>query len=346
MLATRHFQKVENGRSVARLRRVVGVGYCIGTVMALAVTQMHDTDPSDHRAFVVVAAIQAVLGALLLLPVPLPDAGTKFLSFAVPVAIVTALVVVARPLGAAPIYYVWPALTSAYFGSRREVRFTLVLTVVGFAAALAASEAEMRMTVYASTLAVVAGVAFVITRLNLVVDVLMQRLARTAAIDALTGLLNRRAFAPAFAREYDRARAARLPLSVVVFDLDHFKSINDAHGHAAGDAVLERFSALLSREQASGDLVARTGGEEFVAVLFGRDGDAARAFAQRVTDCLRDERAIPRVTVSAGVATLGPSHGSPEALVLASDRAMYAAKAAGRDRVVAVGDDLTDAVAA
>ncbi|HEX3433707.1 MAG TPA: GGDEF domain-containing protein [Solirubrobacteraceae bacterium] len=172
------------------------------------------------------------------------------------------------------------------------------------------------------------------------VSAVIRQLVTAADTDYLTGLLNRRAFDLEFGRQVNRAQRSGLPLALAMFDLDHFKQVNDRHGHAVGDQVLRDFAALLQRELRSGDTLARVGGEEFAVVLFGIDLDDAVAFAARIgreLQCLSSAHG-PQLSVSAGVAALSEADPGPAALLLVADRALYAAKEAGR-RCVAVWQD-------
>ena len=146
----------------------------------------------------------------------------------------------------------------------------------------------------------------VVTLLAEHVTAVISQLAKAADTDYLTGLLNRRAFDVEFRRQCDRARRSGLPLALALFDLDHFKQVNDRHGHAAGDRALCDFAALLERELRSGDTLARVGGEEFAVVLFGVGLDDAVSFAERIGRELqtRGSRDTPPLSASAGVAAL------------------------------------------
>jgi diguanylate cyclase (GGDEF)-like protein len=158
-----------------------------------------------------------------------------------------------------------------------------------------------------------------------------------ALTDNLTGLPNRR-YARAFLEtEFAAARRGQ-PLSVVLFDLDHFKSFNDLHGHRAGDRALERFGELLSSTTRKMDLSSRFGGEEFLTVLPGSDEAASVQFAERVRQSLEGVR-FPQgsLTVSSGVASYHPSMRSPDELTAAADLALYRAKRDGRNRVRVFG---------
>lgn len=162
------------------------------------------------------------------------------------------------------------------------------------------------------------------------------RLAEAARRDGLTGLPNRDHASQRLAQLVGRARGA--PLSVILLDIDHFKSINDTWGHATGDAVLQRAADVLDRQLRQSDELARWGGEEFVVWLPGTGpADAQRVAAKLRAAMAGDVLLRPAgsdrpVTVSLGVATWRAGE-SPEALLRRADRAMYRAKAAGRDRV-------------
>ncbi len=164
-------------------------------------------------------------------------------------------------------------------------------------------------------------------------------LAEQASRDALTGLHNRRHMVERFDLLLADARAAGTPLTVVLLDVDRFKTINDRHGHLAGDAVLVEVARRLAHEAPAGALVARWGGEEFFVALPGADVVAGLAFAETVRGCLEDEDVTVdggRVacTVSGGVATFPASGTTTGELFHAADVSLYAAKASGRNQVL------------
>ena len=167
-------------------------------------------------------------------------------------------------------------------------------------------------------------------------------LTERATHDALTGLYNREALFQRLGEESARALRHGRPLSVALFDLDCFKGVNDGHGHATGDQVLEAFATVLQGTLRRGDVAARYGGEEFVLVYPETDAAAARLAAERIRGAFA-ETAVTlatgeplTVTVSAGVACSLPTEPLPlQQLLEHADRALYAAKAAGRNRVEA-----------
>ncbi|MDQ2703381.1 MAG: diguanylate cyclase, partial [Pseudomonadota bacterium] len=168
-----------------------------------------------------------------------------------------------------------------------------------------------------------------------------RKLETLSMSDGLTGVGNRRHFNRQLALEWKRMARDRQPLAVLLVDADHFKLLNDACGHLYGDECLREFARLCTLVL-EGDLVARFGGEEMVIMLPGRDLEQARIVAERlrlrIEDAAMAHPASPvaaHLTVSIGVAALVPEvDGEPERLVAAADRALYAAKARGRNRVV------------
>lgn len=155
--------------------------------------------------------------------------------------------------------------------------------------------------------------------------------------DQLTGLFNRGFFDESFARLLSDDQARRTPFTVALIDLDDFKSVNDRYGHAAGDDAL-RFAATRLREAfRDGDVIARYGGEEF-AVLMQADRATAVARLDGWRAALYAEARIPRLSASVGAASL-PEDGTTRTLLDVADRRLYAAKAAGRNRIVADGHE-------
>ena len=164
-----------------------------------------------------------------------------------------------------------------------------------------------------------------------------QSLSEAAQIDSLTGVYTRGFAMGVMERALRKAVRDEAPLAVLMLDLDHFKRINDAHGHARGDLVLQQTTRAMRSALRAGDIVGRFGGEEFVVLLPGADLEQAMGAAERCRAAVQKMK-IPSarylsVTASVGVAAF-PEHGdSIDTLLRASDTAMYSAKANGRNRI-------------
>ena len=165
------------------------------------------------------------------------------------------------------------------------------------------------------------------------------QLEHLAREDALTGLSNRRHFDERFQEEWRRAFRYGHPLSLLMCDIDHFKRINDVHGHMYGDVVLKAVGRALLRGSRASDVLARYGGEEFVVLLCETGVDHAMAVAERLRAAVKDlpfssSSGVFHVTISIGVATLAKGEpATPTQLLAEADEALYAAKRLGRDGV-------------
>ncbi|MGC2245517.1 MAG: diguanylate cyclase [Terriglobales bacterium] len=169
---------------------------------------------------------------------------------------------------------------------------------------------------------------------------LQQALRQQSTTDVLTGLFNRRHLEQSLERELRRAARTDQPLGIIMFDLDHFKRVNDTFGHEAGDTVLRTIGATLARGARAEDMPCRFGGEEFLLIMPGANLEGSRSRAERLRSEIRglaiteDGASVGTITVSVGIAAF-PLHGlSAKDLIAAADAALYRAKNQGRDRVV------------
>jgi len=177
-----------------------------------------------------------------------------------------------------------------------------------------------------------------------------QQLSHQAMTDGLTNLPNRRAFEEAFRREIGKAHRLKLPIGLVLLDLDNFKAINDLHGHPVGDEVLRRLGDILRSNLRANDSPGRYGGEEFGIVSLGADEASLQTLAERLRRTLSESPMVVdgktlRVTASFGVAWLSATQdvlGDVEDLVHRADGALYAAKESGRNRVVLEGSSASE----
>jgi len=175
-------------------------------------------------------------------------------------------------------------------------------------------------------------------------DSLRSSVARTvemAITDPLTGIYNRRYLDSHLQSQFNRAQARKRPLSIMLIDIDRFKTINDRWGHDCGDQVLQELALRLRRNLRGIDLICRYGGEEFVIVMPDTELSAARKVAERIRGEIADRAFSLRggkmlqVTASVGISAKNPYEDSPEALLKRADMALYKAKAQGRNQVVA-----------
>jgi len=179
-----------------------------------------------------------------------------------------------------------------------------------------------------------------------------ERLRRAGMTDGLTGVHNRRYFDHRSLIEFSQAVRHRYPLACLFLDIDHFKAINDRHGHPVGDEVLRQVGGLILRSLRTGDLAARYGGEEFVVLLPRTDLAGAREVAERIRLMVQEAPFITpdggtvSATLSVGLAMLPEGATSFAELLSSADRALYDAKRAGRNRTVAAGDEISATTAA
>jgi diguanylate cyclase (GGDEF)-like protein len=280
-----------------------------------------------------------IVAALLLAPAP----RSRFVATVVPAVAYLVAVALLRDAtggtgGGLAVLVLLPALAVALHGSRAalwSVIAALVLTLtvpVVLVGGVSYPLANVRAATLFGAIAVVVGLSVQ----SLVAELrareaererLLDRLSRLAHTDVLTGLTNRRGWAEALERGPVATRSPLAPFAAAVLDLDHFKSINDAQGHAAGDRLLRAVSTAWRVALRPGDVLARLGGDEFGLLLPGADAEQARAIVEGLCALVPGMQ-----TCSAGVASWD-GHEPAEELVARADRFLYIAKADGRNRV-------------
>jgi diguanylate cyclase (GGDEF)-like protein len=245
----------------------------------------------------------------------------------------------ATALALAPV--VWCAAVAARRGARDALAY--LFAVLGVLIGNVMGWAENNLILPVSTIFILAptlGFAWEATVLSIALTERLRTYEREASIDPLTRLTNRRALAETLKYEMEHAQRTLAPFSVLVVDIDNFKSYNDRFGHLAGDVALQLVAKIFGGALRAIDCAARFGGEEFIALLPGTDLPGALTLGERVRVALRDA-AIPHpdgvdglLTVSVGAASAQPGE-SGDALIARADGALYAAKSDGRDRVAA-----------
>jgi diguanylate cyclase (GGDEF)-like protein len=223
-----------------------------------------------------------------------------------------------------------------------------IISYLGYAAVFWKSHSTLQDLIVPSVFVFGASFVLLATTLSLetAMDVMrISLLERETATDPLTGVRNRRYLDRRLSEEVASARRYSLPLSVLMLDIDHFKQINDTHGHQAGDQVLVTLGKIVSDELRKADILARYGGEEFLVIAPHTPLSGATIVAERVRKRIEShDFSLPgepsgtgriNVTVSIGVASLGNGVDSRENLVHAADENLYRAKEEGRNQIIA-----------
>jgi diguanylate cyclase (GGDEF)-like protein/putative nucleotidyltransferase with HDIG domain len=254
------------------------------------------------------------------------------------------------------IFYLWIGFYVFYYPvSRAEAGLNLAFGVLCYAVAIAitptppANAPNTDVSFFSIVAGTLVTAGLLLTYLRQRVDRLMTRLVDASRTDPLTQLPNRVGLQQALERELERARLDKRSLSLLLIDVDQFKAINERYGMGGGDGVLQELAAVLSRSSRLIDTAARSGGEEFAVLLPETDQHGAFLLAEKLLSRVRRSpltSAQITVTASAGVATF-PAHAKDTAeLMAAADRALYAAKALGRDRAVIYSPEVTSTVGA
>ena len=334
------FTHARDSQASARLliRRIGAVLLLLGGLTMVATLLAPSAWRPPMLAFAPIGLACFGLAAVLILAPRVPD----WALLATPplgTLLITAIMSVEGTTSGTPFFYLWPVLVAAYFFQRRDVILNFGVVCASFAVALAVwvPVDDGGLIMFLDTVVAVGVVAALVFMLKTQVGRLVTGLHRASTTDALTGVLNRGAFQD----RLDEALAAHggQPLVLALLDLDHFKLVNDRHGHPAGDRALRRFSEIVQAEARMDDVLGRLGGEEFGLLLAGTDLEGAHSFADRLRATVARETAAGEVglTVSIGLCESGPDATS-EDLLRSADVALYSAKGAGRNRVALYGE--------
>lgn len=314
-----------SSRGLRSLSRVMAVMWLTGGLLVLSsVVLLRDLSSTDRRGLLAIGVL-ALLTALMTraLAAVLPAWCYRALSTAGVVAI-TGTVVFSGAQAPFELLYVWVVILAALHYGRTATVVLSVLSVLGYALGL--WFLGLGVLLPALALAVTNTVAAAVIGW-------LSRASMDARVDALTGIANRRELEARLAVELDRSGAADRPLCVALVDVDHFKEVNDARGHAAGDELLRRLVSIWRANMRDTDLLARLGGDEFAVVLPG----VAVEHAGLIVERLRELSSAVGANCSAGVAPCLPGD-SVSNVLRRADAALYEAKRAGRAQTATTGE--------
>lgn len=318
---------------------LVWLFFTAGVLGALAIVLPHD--PATR-----VAVVAGLSGAALLIAAGLRSlrrrglgvTGVSVLLGAATALTATGIWATGGPPNATSGLYMWICLYAAYvLPQRRAVDHALACAASYLLVTALDPPGYPPVAHLTTTIASLVGATLLVAFLRTRLLVTMDELEIAARTDPLTGLANRRHYVAELDRELERVRRDGRPLTIVVCDLDRFKGVNDTYGHLAGDRVLHLVSEVLTEHSRAIDLPARTGGEEFALVLPDTTVGEGMVVAERLRRAIEQRSAErgPAVTLSLGVACTAQVGPTSEALHRSADRALYAAKAQGRNRAVA-----------
>ena len=239
-----------------------------------------------------------------------------------------------RTQGLIGIFWSYPAIVAFYFmlPERMAWAANILLLVISIPQAWFVVDPAHAARMIASLLVVSVFTAISIR----VINQQQYRLHIQAVTDPLTGLLNRMTLHNTLQQATEQFKRSEIPVTLVTLDIDHFKKINDAHGHDAGDRVLQKIGKFMKQKCRSADQVFRLGGEEFLILLYGTNANGSQQVAEKLRSEIVQASLLPgeTVTVSIGAATLQPEE-DWQTWMKRSDENLYRAKAAGRNQVVA-----------
>ena len=318
----------------AALARSLGYAFVAGATVALVLTLVPNSAETNETGILSLVALAYAVGLICL------RAEDRLPSWATPaaLALATILVTYAVEFFSDPgqsvwaIFYVAVGLQAGYFLNRLWAAGQVAL--VGVAYGLAVWGQDGALEIWIGTLAGVALGTWMVGTMRVRVRRLIVRLADAARTDAHTGLLNRRGLQEIAELELERARRGDRPDRIVGVDVDRFVDYNEEHGHTTSDRALKSIAAVIQESKRRIDVAARISGEEFALITPDTDEHGAYVLADRLRREVREAFAQSGLTVSLGIASYPKHGGTAEELLTGADRAVFAAKALGRDRTV------------
>jgi len=327
---------------------VAGTLYLIGAAVTVLAVLLPHSPRANVDAFWIMAVGVAAAAAVLLatagrVPVGFYVAAMLLASVTITLALYFNGERLGGPSAGNEVLYVWVALYSGYFFSRRVLAAQLAALGGLYAGALALNHAgSVGPTRWLITMGMVCTAATLVHVLRLRNQRLVEQLHVAARTDTLTGLPNRQGFDELLERELARARRSGGRTSLIVADLDRFKDINDGFGHPAGDAALRGVGALARDVGRGSDVMARIGGDEFAAVLPDTGADGALAYVEQLRDAVTglSDPGGRALTMSFGIVEAEAGEVSATALVHAADQALYRAKRLGKNQSIVTRGEL------
>jgi diguanylate cyclase (GGDEF)-like protein len=326
------------------MARTFGTLFLVGAVVGGLSLLVSDPGNRNDVVLAVMSGVALLVGAVLFVVYR----RTPMWGFQAVTAIGSVMIAAATAGGSAgaeggyAVFYVWVVLLAFLFFTFRAAAAQTAFAAAAYAVVLIARDSQFAFNYILGLVAVSGAAGAVVGLLGTRVEALATNLTSQANTDPVTAIANRRSFESRFDFELLVADEAVRSLSIVICDLDRFKTVNDQLGHEEGDAALRRAAAAIVNAVRSVDIVFRLGGEEFAVLLPSTDTLEAYAVAERIRVAIRedfDEYAVP-VTVSCGVATRRKGGFDRKALLRAADDALYRAKGAGRDRTVTYDPEL------
>jgi diguanylate cyclase (GGDEF)-like protein len=320
------------------MARTFGSLFLVGAVVGGISLLVADPGNRNNAVLVVMSGVALLLGGALFVVYR----RTPMWAFQAATAIGSVMLAVATAGGSTgaeggyAVFYVWVVLLAFLFFSFRAAVAQTAFAALTYAIVLTVRDSEFAFNYILGLVAVSGAAGAIVGLLRVRVEGLAMNLASQAHTDPVTAIANRRSFEARFDFELTVADEARTPLSLVICDLDRFKTVNDVLGHEEGDHALRLAASSIVGAVRSVDVVFRLGGEEFAVLLPHTEGLEAFAVAERIRGAVHDafeDYQVP-LTVSSGVATRLAGGVGRKELVRAADGALYRAKRAGRDRTV------------
>jgi diguanylate cyclase (GGDEF)-like protein len=318
----------------AALARSLGYAFVVGGTIALVLTLIPNSADTNETGLLSLVALAYAVGLLCI------RAEDRLPPWATPaaLALATVLVTYAVEFFASPVQSVWAifyvavGLQAGYFLNRLWAAGEVTLVAAAYGLVMWGHQGALE--VWLGTVVTVAIATWMVGTMRVRVRRLIDRLADAARTDAHTGLLNRRGLKEIAELELERARRGDRPVSLVVVDVDRFQDFNEEHGHNASERALKTLAAIVQESKRRIDVAARVAGEEFALLAPDTDEHGAYVLADRLRREVREAFAETGLTVSLGIASYPKHGGTAEELLSGADRAVFAAKALGRDRTV------------